>query len=305
MQNTRCEIRNKYRCKAFSPLEVSLVGNMPCVRRGLLKGFTLIETVTALVILAIISSSVLVVINRCMASAANSALRMQAFEVARENMEKLLASDSVEETVESGSSDKYPEIKWETTVESFYEPITERMWIRGVCSAEYEDSESEVQTIELTHWLTDLTKQQVLDILQRKEEEKEQLLANELLTTIEEAAEYAGVDVEIIEQWLDDGLLTTEDGSFVISNLNLYKQTGGNPSMEEKQQQVQSEDELVEMAKQQQQQQQAELGEQEAADAQDWLEQIDPVTGLTNRALEEMSFAEIWELVMKRKREGM
>ena len=43
------------------------------------KGFSLPEVVAALIILGLVSSSVLVVINRCMVSAANSALRMQAF----------------------------------------------------------------------------------------------------------------------------------------------------------------------------------------------------------------------------------
>src|SRR3990170_7981123 len=74
------------------------------------RAFTLIEMVTALIILALISSSVLVVINRCVASAADSALRMKAFEVARENMEKLLTADSVKQTTDFGTSDKYPEI---------------------------------------------------------------------------------------------------------------------------------------------------------------------------------------------------
>ncbi|GAI98044.1 unnamed protein product [marine sediment metagenome] len=116
------------------------------------------EALTALIILALVSSSVLVVINRCMASAADSALRMQAFEIARDNMETLLSKDSAEEMVEYGSSDKYPAIQWQTAVETFYEPMTERMWVRAVCSAEYADIAGDVQTIELTHWLTALTK---------------------------------------------------------------------------------------------------------------------------------------------------
>jgi hypothetical protein len=135
--------------------------------------FSLVEAVTALIILAFISSSVLVVINRCMASAADSELRMRAFEVARDNMETLLYKDSVEEMVEYGSSDKYPEIKWQTTVEMFYEPaVMEQMqiWVRGVCSAEYTDSVGETQTIELTHWLTGLTKEQLLQLLQQEQE---------------------------------------------------------------------------------------------------------------------------------------
>ena len=105
------------------------------------RAFSLVEVLTALAILALISSSVLVVINRGVASAADSALRIQAFEVARENMEKLLASTSLEENVEYGESNKYPEISWTTVVETFYEPITSRMWVRGICSAEYRDTE--------------------------------------------------------------------------------------------------------------------------------------------------------------------
>ncbi|MDD5064763.1 MAG: type II secretion system protein [Phycisphaerae bacterium] len=137
----------------------------------LLPAFSLVEVVTALIILALISSSVLVVINRCMASAADSSLRMQAFEVARDNMETLLSKDAVEETVEYGSSDKYPEIKWQTAVEMFYEPAVmgqEQLWVRGICSAEYTDVEGEAQTIELTHWLTSLTKEQLLEMLKQK-----------------------------------------------------------------------------------------------------------------------------------------
>ena len=139
------------------------------------KGFSLVEAITALAILALVSSSVLVVINRCLGSVADSVLRMQALEVARDNMETLLASVSVKETVEFGESDKYPDVKWQTVVETFYEPITSRMWIRGICSAEYKDSAGEPQTIELTHWLTDLTKEQLLQVAKEKEKEQARL----------------------------------------------------------------------------------------------------------------------------------
>ena len=99
------------------------------------KGFSLIESVTALIILALVSSSVLVVVNRCIASVTDLQMQMQAFDVARENMEKLLAKDVVHEMSEYGSSDRYPEIQWSTAVETFYEPLTMRMWIQAVCSA--------------------------------------------------------------------------------------------------------------------------------------------------------------------------
>ncbi len=45
------------------------------------RAFSLVEATTSLIILAFISSSVLVVINRCVAATADSVLRMQAFGV--------------------------------------------------------------------------------------------------------------------------------------------------------------------------------------------------------------------------------
>jgi hypothetical protein len=193
------------------------------LRRTSKKAFSLIETTAALIILAIVCSGVVVVINRCMVSTADSALRMQAFEVARENMEKLLASDAVKEMVEFGTSDKYPEIQWETIVEAFYEPITSRMWIRAVCAAEYTDIKGEPQTVELTHWLTNVTKEQLLQILARRRQD--QWLAEQIIETVEEAAQYAGVDVETIEQWVEDGMPITEEGFFIAANLDFYKQS--------------------------------------------------------------------------------
>jgi hypothetical protein len=219
---------------------------------------------------------------------------MQAFEVARENLEKLVASNSVKETVEYGSSDRYPDIKWETVVETFYEPLTNRMWVRGICSAEYEDVLGEIQRIELTHWLTDVTKQQLLQLAQQEEQAQEQV-ASELIETIEEAAEYAGVDVETIEQWLDDGMEQTEDGSFVKGNLDLYVRTGGKPSAEEKGQQVKSTTELLDLAK-------GKVGSPERGATMPGVQssEIDPTTGLTHEELEAMDFEEVLELLKKK-----
>ena len=101
------------------------------------------------------------------------------------------------------------------------------MWVRGVCSAEYTDTAGEIQTVELTHWLTDVTKQQLIEILRSKQEEQGQL-DSLVFGTIEEAAEYAGVDVETVEQWVDNGMLTTEDGSFVKDNINVFKESNKN-----------------------------------------------------------------------------
>ena len=255
------------------------------------KAFSLVEVLMAVAILALTCSSVLVVIERCVASAAESALRMRAFEVARENMEKLLASTSVKESIEYGQSEKYPDIGWQTVVETFYEPITARMWIRGVCSAQYFDSEEQEQTVELTHWLTDLTKEQLLQLEKRDEEELEELAA-ELIETLEDAADYAGVDVETIEQWLQNGLLTTEDGSFIKDNLDLYMNSNGDPSEEEKNQQAKS---LADLKNKRSQSSDGSADET-------WKDEVDPKTGLTYGELEQMDFSEVWELMQSQRR---
>jgi hypothetical protein len=249
-----------------------------------------VEVLTALAILALISSSVLVVINRCVASAADSALRIQAFEVARENMEKLLASPSVKENVEYGQSNKYPEITWQTVVETFYEPITSRMWVRGVCSAEYRDTEGQEQKVELTHWLTGLTKEQLLEVMTREGEEGQ--LTAELIGTIDEAAKYAGVDVQTIERWLDNGMLTTKDGLFIRMNLDIYMRNGGNPSPDDKSLQVKSEAELTRLT--------GRGGKQGRPEARQ--DDIDPQTGLTYGELEGMDVSEVWKLLKNRQR---
>jgi len=101
------------------------------------KAFSLVEVLMAVAILALTCSSVMVVIERCVASAAESAQRMRAFEIARENMEILLASTSVKESIEYGQSEKYPDIGWQTVVETFYEPITARMWKRCLLGPVY------------------------------------------------------------------------------------------------------------------------------------------------------------------------
>jgi hypothetical protein len=195
----------------------------------------------------------------------------------------------VKETVEYGQSDKYSEIEWQTVVETFYEPITARMWIRGVCSAEYNDTAGELQTVELTHWLTDLTRDQLLQIMKSAEQESLDL-TGELIETVEEAAEYAGVEAETIEQWLENGMLTIEDGSFVKKNLDIYRQNDGNPSPEDKQLQVTSMADLREPT----------TKPGQPGDEQGWQDEIDPKTGVTYGELEQMDFSEIWELLKTR-----
>jgi type II secretory pathway pseudopilin PulG len=225
--------------------------------------FSLVETVTALIILAIVTSSVLLVINRCVGSAADSVICRRAFEVARNNMEALLTSSTVSEMTEMGTSDKYPEIRWQTTIEPFYEPVTNRMWIQAVCSAEYTDTAGGQQTVKLTHWLTDLTKEQLLQMLQQR---YEQLAEDQLLKSVEEAVSYVGVDEETVQQWVQNGMHTTREGYYIKGYLELYKEYNGNPS-EEAKSQVQKE--IVWQNRQQEQQpQQSQPSEPETQEPQ-------------------------------------
>ncbi len=137
--------------------------------------FTLPEVMAAMVILALICSSTFVVVSRALASAADSALRMNAFEVARNNMESVLSQGSVSEMVDYGYSERYPDIEWETAIESFTEPLNSRMWVQATCKATYLDSEGEEQTVELVNWVTGLSNEQIDRINRENEQVREWL----------------------------------------------------------------------------------------------------------------------------------
>ena len=92
-----------------------------------------------------ICATTLVVLDRCMQSTIDSELKMEAFNVARENMEKLLSNTSVKQMVEFGTLEENPNIDWQMVVEPFREPVTSKMWIRAVCTASYIDSNGEMQ----------------------------------------------------------------------------------------------------------------------------------------------------------------
>ena len=198
------------------------------------QAFTLVESMAAVALLAFISASVWLVLERCTASAADSIQRMRAFEIAHENMEKLLASDSVEEKTEYGISEKFQDIHWQTSVEGFYEPTMSGMWARAVCSAEYTDSGGETKSVELTHWLTRLSAAQSQQ-LAAKLAAQEKLLIKYIIATEELAAEYAGVDAKTIQQWVKKGMPMTVSGEYLKPWLDLYLQTNGKPTEQDKQ----------------------------------------------------------------------
>ncbi len=251
-----------------------------CLRHG--AGFTLLEVIAALAILGLAASSVLVVIDRCVSSAANSALRMEAFTLARENLEKILVRDSVDETVDYGTSERYPDVSWQTVIEGFPEPVSGQMWVRAVCSAEYKDSTGETQKIELIHWITPLSDQQAGQLVGQQDLEK--LEVEQVIKTDQEAATYAKVDADTIAQWLETGLVKTDDDMFLRYNLDVFIQTQGNPTPEQKAQQVKSVRELAMKLRMEQK----EPGQTEG-------------TGLPKEQLEKMTPDQIMDLMNRRR----
>lgn len=132
------------------------------------KGFTIIEVVVSLIVVALICSSVMLVMKHLMVALGESRLRMEAFEMARENMENLLMASSVEEMDDYGVSDKNPNIEWETVVEPF-SGDGDKMWVRAICSATYPDANGQPKTVELTHWLTDVPDSVMQQIMKDQE----------------------------------------------------------------------------------------------------------------------------------------
>jgi type II secretory pathway pseudopilin PulG len=135
----------------------------------------MIEVAAALVVLSIIITSVMVVMNRAMDSSIDLKNRGEALKVARENMEKILGRSYVRESSQYGISETNPDISWENSIETFYEPVTREMWIRAVCSASYIDTKNEEQTVTLTNWLTGLSEDDIRKILRQRQMEMELL----------------------------------------------------------------------------------------------------------------------------------
>ena len=191
------------------------------------RAFSLPEAMAALMILSFMAVGVLTIVNRSMASVADSVLKMRAFEVARNNMEMLLASKSLSQTIDYGYSELYPQIEWENRVETFYEPVSSRLWLQAICSATYSDQQGEEQKIELTNWITEISKDDLLKLL--KQEQKEYELT-ELIKTIAEAAQFAEVEPETIKEWLANDMPMVEEGDcegyFIQSNDNVSGITG-------------------------------------------------------------------------------
>ncbi len=158
------------------------------------------EVAAALAILVGLLTSALVVMTQAVGASMEILQRRKAFEAARENLESLLTVSTVIDLTETGYSERYPEIRWEVRVEPFYEPISNRMWVRAVSTAFYRDRDDREQAVELEHWLTGLSAEQVKQILAQQELEQKILdeLHGEEEKTLEEMVkvclQQAGLD---------------------------------------------------------------------------------------------------------------
>jgi prepilin-type N-terminal cleavage/methylation domain-containing protein len=137
------------------------------------RAFTLVEIIAALTIIGVTLSAVITLMNRCIGATIDHRTKAVAFRIARNNMEYLLSTTTAEESAEFGADEYNPDIQWETVVETFTEPVKSKIWLRAVCSASYTDKEGERQSIELEHWLTDLTDAQQKQLNEQKKREQD------------------------------------------------------------------------------------------------------------------------------------
>lgn len=165
-------------------------------------GFTIVEVAAALLLLSLMLGSVMVLMNRYVEVVMDMRLEEEAFELARSNMEMLLSETKLSQSSDYGTSETNPAIDWETVVEPFYEPVKSNMWIRAVCTAGFMDTTGEYQEVELEHWITSLTPQQIKQILAQQKIDAEylKLIQDGYLTDMQKTTiaflEQAGLNVD-------------------------------------------------------------------------------------------------------------
>ena len=178
------------------------------------SAFTLIEVIMAVTIIGVVTTTIMVVMNRCIEAVIDNRTRMQAFELARENMENLLALETVTDTAEFGVSEINPDIQWETVVEPFTEPVNSEMWLQAVCSASYTDSKGIEQEIELTHWLTKVPANIQKMILAQREKELE------LMDKYGEPGSYSNEQIEDFALEMD---ISVRESRLLLDNMSMYQ----------------------------------------------------------------------------------
>jgi hypothetical protein len=70
--------------------------------------------------------------------------------------------------------------------------------------------------------------------MMQKAELQKQTLARYIIETEDLAAQYAGVDVETVRQWVQNGM-PTSDGAYLKPWLDTYLRTDGKPTAQDKQ----------------------------------------------------------------------
>ena len=178
------------------------------------SAFTFIEVIMAVTIIAVTVTTVLTVMTRCLEAAIDNRTRMQAFELARENMEKLLALNSVSDQAEFGTSEKNPDIQWTSIVEPFTEPTDSEMWVQAVCSATYIDSKGAEQSIELTHWLSEVPKNIQKMILAQRQKELE------LMDKYGKPGSYSDEQIEEFALEMD---ISVRDAKLLLENMSMHQ----------------------------------------------------------------------------------
>ena len=139
---------------AFFKPYTKTVHSPACVRNS---AFTIAEVMASLVVLGMITISSFKVITRCQDSSIDMRMKGLAFQVAGENLDKILSDQPIIEFESSGESELYPEISWEAKVDTKDEPLTRKVWVRAVSKAMYLDSDNEEQQVELVYYITDLS----------------------------------------------------------------------------------------------------------------------------------------------------
>ena len=169
-------------------------------------GFTLIEAIAALAIVGFVCGTVVLVINNSLDAMTDYQSRLRAIDAARENIELILSNETLPEFSESGISELYPDIEWTRGVEVATFPASGKFWLRAFSSANFYNTDGELEEIEFENWLTPLSPQQ--ERLVREDRQKEQ----EYLYELQEAELQEQAEEQALEQEQSDSEQLPEQG---------------------------------------------------------------------------------------------
>lgn len=153
------------------------------------KAFTIVEALAALAIVGFVCGSVIIVINNSIDAISDQTSRLRAIEVARENMESLGSQEVLQESSITGISEIYPEIEWTTTVEAVNFPGESKLWLRAFCSANFYNTDNELEEVSFENWLTPLSAQQQKLVMEDRKKEEDYLEQLEQMQQEEESQE--------------------------------------------------------------------------------------------------------------------